>query len=111
MYFGCSLGFPFILWVEGFDSLDSFTQLRNSHSEAMGNEDTFQDSEGGRRDREHHTKRTRTPEVFGVERILDGSQVPGVVTSDHVYEDDAKGPDVGFKWRIGDKLAVFVETL
>ena len=77
----------------------------------MGNEDTFQDSEGGRRYREHHTKRTRAPKVVRVERILHGSQVPGVVTSDHVHEDDTEGPDVGFERRIGDKLAVFIETL
>ena len=77
----------------------------------MRNEDTFQDSEGGGRDREHHSKRTRAPKVFGVERILHGSQMPGVVTSDHVYKDDTEGPDVGFEWRIRNKLAVFIETL
>jgi len=77
----------------------------------MGNEDTFQDREGSGGDREHHSKRTRTPKVFGVERILHRSQMPGVVTSDHVYKDDAEGPDVGFEWRIRNKLAVFIETL
>lgn len=110
-YFGRGLGFLGTLWVERFDSLDPLPQLRNGDSETIGNEDALQDGEGGRGDREHQSKRTRASEVFVVERILDGSQVPGIVTSDHVDEDDAKGPDVGVERRVRDKLAVFIEAL
>ena len=111
MHSGCSLGFLLVLWVERFDSLNPFTQLRNSDSETIGNKDAFQDSEGSRGDREHQSKRTRTPKVFGVERIPHGSQMPGVVASDHVNEDDTEGPDVCLERRVRNKLAVFVEAL
>jgi len=77
----------------------------------MGNEDALQDSEGTRGDREHQSERTRALKVFVVERILDGSQVPGVVPSYHVDEDDAQGPNIGVERRIRNKLAVFVKAL
>ena len=110
VYFGCSLRFIFTLWIERFDSLNPLAQLRNGHSEAMGNEDTFQDSEGNRGDREHQSKRTRTPKVFVVERILRRSQMPGVVTSDHVHKDDTEGPDIGLERRVRNKRAAFIEA-
>ena len=37
--------------------------------------------------------------------------MPGVVTSDHVDEDDTKGPDVGFEGRVRDKVTLFIEAL
>ena len=37
--------------------------------------------------------------------------MPGVVTSDHVDENDTKGPDVGFEGRVRDELAFFIEAL
>jgi len=106
--FGCSLGFLLALWVERFDSFDSLTQLRDSDPETTGNEDAFQDSESGRGDRKHQSKRTGAPEIFVIERIPQRCQMPGVVTGDHVNEDDTKSPDVGLERRVRDKLAVFI---
>ena len=36
--------------------------------------------------------------------------MPGVVTGDHIDENDTKGPDVGFEGRVRDKPAVFIEA-
>jgi hypothetical protein len=36
--------------------------------------------------------------------------MPGVVTSDHIDENDTKGPDVGFEGRVRDKFALLVEA-
>jgi len=108
MDFGCSLGFLLTLWVERFDGLDSLTQLQDSDTETIGNEDAFQDSESSRGDRKHQSKRPGAPEIFVVERIPHGSQVPGVVASDHVDEDDTEGPDVGLERRVRYELALFI---
>lgn len=112
MDFGGSLGFRVpALGVEGIYGFDSLTQLRDRHSETMGNEDTFQDGECNRGDLEHQSKRAGAPKIFGVERVLRGCQVPGVVTSDHIDKNDTKGPDVGFEGRVRDKVAFFIEAL
>ena len=37
--------------------------------------------------------------------------MPGIMTSDHVDEYNAKGPNVGFERRVRNELAVFVEAL
>jgi len=110
-YLGCGIRFLFTLWVERFDSLDPLPQLRNSDSETMGNEDAFQDGKSSSGDREHQSKRTGAPEIFVVERILDGSQMPGIVTSDHVDKDDTKGPDVGLERRVRNERALFIDAL
>jgi hypothetical protein len=77
----------------------------------VGNEDAFQDSERSRGDLEHQSKRTGAPEVFVIERVLDGGQMPGVMTSDHVDEHNAKGPNVCFERRVRNQLAMFIEAL
>ena len=110
-YFRCNLEFLGTLWVEGSEGLDSLSQLRNSDPETVGNEDALQDDESTIGDRKHPSKGTRTPKVFVVKRILDGSQVPGVVTGYHVDEHDAQGPDIGVERGIRNQLALFVEAL
>ena len=79
----------------------------------MRNEDAFQDSEGNSRDREHQSKRTGTPEIFVVEQVPDGGQVPGIVTSDRIDKDNTKGANVGLEGEIRGECAVFsiVEAL
>ena len=67
---GRSLRFLRNLGVEGIYSIDSLTQLRDCHSETVGNEDTFQDSKSSRRYLEHQGKRARAPKIFIVERVL-----------------------------------------
>ena len=110
-YFRRSLGLLCTLRIEGFEGFDPLAQLWDSDPETVGNEDALQDNEGTRGDRKHQSKRTRTPKVFVVEWVLDGSQMPRVVTSYHVDEDDTQGPDIGVERRIRNKFAVFVEAL
>ena len=110
MDFGRSFRFLITLRVERIYSLDSLTQLRDRYSKTMRNEDAFQNGESSRGDLEHQSKRAGAPKIFVVKRILRRRQMPGIVTSDHVDENDTKGPDVGFEGRIGDKLAIFIEA-
>ena len=109
--FGCSLGFLGTLWVERYNFFDSLAQVRNSDAEAIGDEDALQDSESSWGDRKHQGERARTLEVFVVERIPHGCQMPGVVTSDHVDKDDTKSPDVGVERGVRNKLPILVEAL
>lgn len=37
--------------------------------------------------------------------------MPRVVTSDHVDENDAEGPNVGFEGRVRNKIAMFIKAL